>query len=190
MPTFSRLLKYSKSNRHKPVIMKKALFIIFSLFAIAAQAQRFELTVQSDTTQKPISFMQNSANLMDGSANKIENNTEAPRPTLRAPMQNNSGEFASYPGGNAALRAFVKENLQYPEECKPSRITSKVVVTLTIMPDGTIYDATIDESSGNRYMDEEALRVAWLIPQWTPATDSEKSKPLSHKVQMRFRPGR
>ena len=75
MPTFSRLLKYSKSNRHKPVIMKKALFIIFSLFAIAAQAKRFELTVQSDTTQKPISFMQNSANLMDGSANKIENNT-------------------------------------------------------------------------------------------------------------------
>ena len=66
----------------------------------------------------------------------------------------------------------------------------RVEVTATIAPDGTIHDIGISESSGNEHMDAEALRVAYLVPRWTPAAKSKDRRDLRYTMFFVFRPGR
>ena len=98
--------------------------------------------------------------------------------------------YPTYPGGNVAIRSFIKKEQCYPEECKRERLVGRVEVTATIAPDGTIHDIGISESSGNEHMDAEALRVAYLVPRWTPAAKSKDRRDLRYRMFFVFRPGR
>ena len=98
--------------------------------------------------------------------------------------------YPTYPGGNVAIREFVRKHQRYPEECKRERLRGRVEVTATIAPDGTIHYIGISESSGNEHMDAEALRVAYLVPRWTPAAKSKDRRDLRYTMFFVFRPGR
>ena len=97
---------------------------------------------------------------------------------------------ASYPGGPKAMREYIRANTRYPAECMESRLTGKAIVVVTIGADGTLKSARIDKGTGNRYMDEEALRVVRSMPGWIPASDKKNSKELTTHISVTFRPGR
>ncbi|MBR5593954.1 MAG: TonB family protein [Bacteroidaceae bacterium] len=98
--------------------------------------------------------------------------------------------YPTYPGGNVAIREFVRKNQQYPKECKRERLRGRVEVIIAIAPDGTPHSATISKSSDNVYMDAEALRIAELMPRWTPAEESEDPQGTECVIFVNFRPGR
>ena len=98
--------------------------------------------------------------------------------------------YPTFPGGNIAVREFVRKNQRYPEECKRERLTGRVEVLIGIAPDGTPHSATISKSSGNVHMDAEALRIADLMPKWTPAADSDDPQGIDYVIFVNFRPGR
>ena len=98
--------------------------------------------------------------------------------------------YPSYPGGNYAIREFVRKHQQYPEECKRERLRGRVEVIIAIAPDGTPHSAAISKSSGNVYMDAEALRIADLMPKWTPAGESDDPQGTECVIFVNFRPGR
>ncbi|MBE6295481.1 MAG: energy transducer TonB [Bacteroidales bacterium] len=102
----------------------------------------------------------------------------------------NTEDMPTYPGGEKALREFIRSNRQYPEECKARRISGKVTVSITIAPDGVPGKMEITSSSGNEAMDAEAMRVAELMPAWTPAKDPENGKERIYNMTFTFRPGR
>ena len=102
----------------------------------------------------------------------------------------NTEDMPTYPGGEKALREFIRSNRQYPEECKARRLTGKVTVSITIAPDGVPGKMEITSSSGNEAMDAEAMRVAGLMPVWTPAKDPENGKERIYNMTFTFRPGR
>lgn len=99
----------------------------------------------------------------------------------------------SYPyftGGNVAIREFVRKHQRYPAECKSERLTGRVEVTMTIDWDGTPHSPRITKSSGNEYMDAEALRVADMMPGWNPAEESDDPQGIEYTIFVNFRPGR
>lgn len=98
--------------------------------------------------------------------------------------------MAKFPGGEKAIREFVRKNRHYPEECKASRASGTVTVSMTIAPDGTPSEAHIAKSSGNSYMDAEAMRIAGLMPKWDPAKDMEHGQERTYSMKITFRPGR
>ena len=102
----------------------------------------------------------------------------------------NTEDMPTFPGGERALREFIRSNRQYPEECKARRLTGKVTVSITINPDGVPGKMEIASSSGNEAMDTEAMRVAKLMPAWTPAKDRENGKERIYNMTFTFRPGR
>ena len=69
-------------------------------------------------------------------------------------------------------------------------MAGKVEVSITIAPDGTQKETKIAKSSGNRYMDAEALRVAGIMPAWKPAKDIANGLERIYTMKMTFRPGR
>jgi TonB family protein len=98
--------------------------------------------------------------------------------------------YPTFPGGNIAVREFVRKNQRYPDECKRERLTGRVEVMIGIAPDGTPHSATISKSSGNVHMDAEALRIADLMPKWTPAVESDDPQGIDYVIFVNFRPGR
>lgn len=102
----------------------------------------------------------------------------------------NTDDQPTYPGGEKALRDFIRENKSYPQECKAQRLTGKVTVSITIAPDGVPVNMEITSSSGNEFMDAEAIRVAELMPDWTPAKDIDNGKERIYNMTLTFRPGR
>lgn len=101
-----------------------------------------------------------------------------------------SSMVPTYSGGYLAMRDYIKKNTRYPAECKSERLVGKVIVKVTIMPDGTPTDASIHKSSGNPHMDAEALRVVSQMPKWTPADSTREVQETTTHIPVNFRPGR
>jgi TonB family protein len=67
-----------------------------------------------------------------------------------------------YPGGNAALRRFIDENLKYPEEALEKQIEGTVYVSFTVSNEGNVEDIRATKGIGYG-CDEEAIRIISLL---------------------------
>jgi TonB family protein len=79
-----------------------------------------------------------------------------------------------YPGGPDAFNKFLKENINYPKQSKKDNIEGTVMAKFIISKTGKIKDLGIKESV-NPEIDNEAIRVIQLMPNWIPGEkDGEK----------------
>ncbi|MBW8049665.1 MAG: energy transducer TonB [Cytophagales bacterium] len=72
-----------------------------------------------------------------------------------------------FPGGIEKMLEFIAKNLKYPESAKEANIKGKVFVSFVIDKFGFIKDVKVVKSVA-RELDEEAVRVIKLLPQWIP----------------------
>ena len=72
-----------------------------------------------------------------------------------------------FPGGEAALYAYLADNMKYPVMAIEAGISGKVYITFVVEKDGSITDIKLMRSIGGG-CDEEALRVISSMPAWTP----------------------
>jgi len=80
-----------------------------------------------------------------------------------------------YPGGKEAMKHFIHENLQYPEDAKQQGIRGLVFLKLEINDFGKVEDVKIEKGLGFG-CNEEAIRVAKLL---------EFEKPNNRGVRVR-----
>ena len=97
-------------------------------------------------------------------------------------------EFASFPGKNdyEEEKKFIEENRRIPESENIDFDDRKMVrVMFTVDIDGSISDFEITEvvNSATREMQEEALRLARMLPKYTPAMVSNVENEPLHKVR-------
>lgn len=197
MPTSSR-----PWNRFENTTMKNILTLLLLALPFAtmnAQVQKGKNSAKPDTAQFAKRLQQLKANnsaIMQLDSREVpqeETKKEKSDAALKAPAQkgdNSAACKATFPGGERAIRDFVRKNVRYPEECKQARSAGKAIVAVTVKPDGTLSGFAIHRSSGNSHMDKEALRVARLMPKWTPAEDVEKGCEFKYLLSVSFRPGR
>lgn len=93
----------------------------------------------------------------------------------------------SFPGGEKAIRDFVRRTMKYPKECEAEGIEGRVTITMTIATDGTPYDIKILRGCGNKFLDAEALRIANLMPQWTPVKDEKNAEEVKYMLPIVFK---
>lgn len=84
-----------------------------------------------------------------------------------------------FPGGEAAMFAFLKGNLEYPRIAREIGLTGIVYVSFIVWKDGTIRAVNIKRGIGME-CDEEVLRVMGIMPDWDPGVKDGK------KVNVRF----
>ena len=78
---------------------------------------------------------------------------------------------AEFPGGMAALRAFLAENCHYPKEAQENNLQGVVLLEFVVEEDGTITAITVLRSVCEA-LDEEAIRVVKAMPKWKPAVNN------------------
>ena len=92
-------------------------------------------------------------------------------------------EQPHFPGGQTALEAYLKENVQMPdEEC----VVGRVIVSFSIGKDGSISDAKVVKSLSPA-CDKEALRVVKAMPKWHPGKQLGKVVITKYSLPVTFK---
>lgn len=86
-----------------------------------------------------------------------------------------------YEGGQAAMYAFIAQELKYPLLAKRNRIQGQCIVSFTLNPDGTMQGVKLVKQVGGG-TGEEALRVVRLLKFKKPEYPILTSLPIVFKL--------
>ncbi len=106
---------------------------------------------------------------------KSEKSNEAVVPTA-VPEKN-----AQFKGGPNAMMSYIAQNTKYPQQCVDESVEGRVLINFIITKEGLVKDAAVMKSSGNKLLDDEALRVVSGMPAFIPAVDKD-----GNNVQVNF----
>lgn len=95
-------------------------------------------------------------------------------------------EIATFPGGETAYMAYLRQNAHYPEKAQQQGLAGTVFVSFVVDETGRILDAQVLKGSGDGF-DEEALRLVRLMPWWNPGR--VEGKPVRSGCTLRIRFG-
>lgn len=74
-----------------------------------------------------------------------------------------------FPGGPQAMVQFLSTHLNYPAQAVRSGVQGTVLLTLQVLPDGSVGQVTVRQSLSPE-CDREAIRVVRLMPRFIPGT--------------------
>ena len=77
-------------------------------------------------------------------------------------------EKPTFPGGESAMKSFLRSNIKYPIVAQEDGVQGCVFVQFIIEKDGSMSDVKVIRSV-DPSLDREALRVVKAMPKWTPA---------------------
>ena len=90
-----------------------------------------------------------------------------------------------FPGGENARIQFLIENIKYPQIARESGIQGTVYINFIVEADGSLTDIRVLRGIGGG-CDEEALRVAKMMPTWVPGTQRGKAVRVSFNMPIKF----
>ena len=94
-------------------------------------------------------------------------------------------EWPTFPGGDAAFYAYLKENLNYPTLAKRNGIQGIVFVRFVVEKDGSITQAQAIRGIGGG-CDEEAVEVIKQSPKWNIGKQRGRPVRVAMTVPIRF----
>jgi protein TonB len=94
-------------------------------------------------------------------------------------------EMPMFPGGEAALLAYIAEHTQYPEVAKENNIQGKVIVRFCVTSKGGVDKVSILKGV-DAELDKEAIRVVQTLPAFKPGKQGGKPVPVWYMVPINF----
>lgn len=94
-----------------------------------------------------------------------------------------AADVPSFPGGEAALKAYIEENMKYPQTAIDNGIEGTVDVDFTVKADGSIGAIKIARMV-DPDLEQEAIRLVKLMPKWIPADNA--SGPVDAPANIRI----
>ena len=108
------------------------------------------------------------------------------KPSGKDAHENLENQDPSFPGGDLACMAWLRDNIKYPAEAIEKGIEGRVIVTFVVTKDGKITNAEVVRSS-DPLLNEEALRVLHSMPDWIPAKRNGQNVDLQFTLPVIFR---
>ena len=96
-------------------------------------------------------------------------------------------ERPQFPGGDAALMKYLRDNIKYPRVSRDNNSQGRALLKFTVNADGSIQDVEVMRSTGDIYLDKEAVRVVEAMPKWTPGRQSGKAVRVKFVLPVNFR---
>ncbi len=90
-----------------------------------------------------------------------------------------------FKGGEHEMQMFLAKTIEYPKSAREQNIQGKVILELLIDAEGFIQNVSIVQSI-HPLLDDEAVRVAWLMPQWIPAKRNGKPIACKYYITAKF----
>ena len=98
----------------------------------------------------------------------------------------NVEQMPMYPGGEAALLGYLRDNIHYPTVAAENGVQGRVVVGFVVERDGSITDVKILRGV-DPSLDREAMRVVKSMPRWNPGKQNGSAVRVKYQVPVSFR---
>jgi len=95
-------------------------------------------------------------------------------------------QMPSFPGGMAALMAYLQKSIKYPPVAEENGIQGRVVCTFVVERDGSVTDVRVAKSV-DPSLDKEAVRVVSALPKWIPGKQNGQSVRVKYTLPVTFR---
>lgn len=104
---------------------------------------------------------------------KLESRSTRPRRTFISA----STKIYKYAAYMEAWRAKVERvgNLNYPDEARRRKLSGSLILDVALNPDGSVNQITIRHSSGQKILDDAAIRIVELASPFSPFPDNIKT---------------
>lgn len=103
----------------------------------------------------------------------------------KEPVYVSADQMPEYPGGEAAMKAYIKKELKLPPTAKAAGISGKVTVSFTIEKNGEVKDVAALNDLGYGCT-EEAERVVSSMPAWKPGVQDGRPVAILKTVVISF----
>ena len=94
-------------------------------------------------------------------------------------------QLPEYPGGMTELVTWLTKTIVYPPAARKMKLEGEVQVSFIIEKDGSLTDIRIHRAAAHAF-NEEALRVARLMPKWKPGTIGGKPCRTQFVIPIQF----
>ncbi len=94
-------------------------------------------------------------------------------------------EMPTFPGGEAELMKFIYTNIQYPDIAKKNNIQGRVILRFCVTYKGGIDQVAVLKGI-NSDLDNEAIRVIKMLPEWKPGRQGGKPVNVWYSVPITF----
>lgn len=95
-------------------------------------------------------------------------------------------QMPMYPGGDAALMGYLRDNIKYPTVAAENGVQGRVVVGFVVERDGSITDVNILRGV-DPSLDREAMRVVKSMPRWNPGKQNGSAVRVKYQCPVSFR---
>ncbi len=95
-------------------------------------------------------------------------------------------QMPSFPGGMAALMAYLQKSIKYPPVAEENGIQGRVICTFVVERDGSVTDVRVAKSV-DPSLDKEAVRVVSAMPKWIPGKQNGQSVRVKYTLPVTFR---
>lgn len=95
-------------------------------------------------------------------------------------------QMPEFPGGQAALLKFISNNIQYPQAAADNNVQGKVYVKFVVTSTGKVDKVQIARSV-DKALDQEALRVCRMLPNFTPGRQNGQPVNVWYTLPVTFK---
>jgi TonB family protein len=183
-----RIIMLQKNNSHRMALVKYGLsaplFILMMVLSSATINNSDTITVINTKADKVFSTP----------ASKVTEITidEPPKADERmvaaadtTPVYTAVERLPEFPGGLEAFGKFLASNIKYPASAREQKIQGRVIITFVVERDGSLSNERVVRGiTGD--LDNEALRVMKLSPQWKPGTQGNRPVRVQYSVPISF----
>ncbi len=186
-------VKYEEQKIEKVQVKASIQFTVPKIEDDALVDETKEVKSQDKITKSNISIAsqdyagdgKGGINIDDLKENQRAGGTEAPK--VEEVADNAIVEVpATYPGGEAALLAFVNKNLVYPSIAQEQELQGTVILRFRVEKDGSIGQIVIKKSL-SKECDQAAASVVQKLHRFTPARQQGHPVPVWFTLPIRFR---
>jgi TonB family protein len=181
-----RIIMLQKNNSHRMALIKYGLSApLFILMMVLSSA-----TINNSDTISVINT--NADKVFSTPASKVTEITidEPPKVDERlvadtTPVYTSVASLPEFPGGLNAFGKFLSTNIKYPASAREQKIQGRVIITFIVERDGTLSNERVVKGiTGD--LDNEALRVMKLSPQWKPGMQGNRPVRVQYSVPINF----
>ena len=111
---------------------------------------------------------------------------EAPKTVEKEKVYTFVELMPEFPGGEAALMKFLRNNVNYPSIASDNGISGTVTVKFVVDKNGLINGVVVEGAKKGGGLEEEAMRVVKKMPKWKPGKQNGETVAVYFNLPIRF----
>ena len=105
--------------------------------------------------------------------------------TLKEEIFRSAEQMPQFPGGEAALKKYLKSHMNYPARAARNNIQGKVIVQFVVKRNGQIGVVNVVHSV-DKDLDSEAVRLVKSMPKFIPGRQGGKAVDVLYTLPVTF----